>query len=173
MRAGIVGFAIVALAGVGAAQPGGFTSDEGGYSVKFPGAPKVTEKTANTGVGELKVTVATYANPDGSVFMVSFTDFPEAATKPDNHATLLDGIRDGVVKGRDGKVVGDEKNGKFGPDKLPGREFTVDKDKGKQRIKFRVVVRDGRVYQLAAIGTPEFANGKDATAFLESFELNK
>ena len=77
------------------------------------------------------------------------------------------------MKGRDGKLVGDEKTIQFGADKWPGREFTVDKDKGKQRIKFRVVIRNNRVYQVVAIGTAEFANGKDATAFLESFELTK
>ncbi len=170
MRAAIVGCALVAFAGVVVAQPDSYSSDKGGYSIKFPGVPKVTEQTAKTAVGELKVIAAIYANADGSVFMVSYTDFPDAATKVENHATLLDGIRDGV-KGRDGKLVGDEKSGKFGPDKLPGREFTV--DKGKQRIKFRVVLRDRRVYQLAAIGTADFATGKDAAAFIESFELSK
>ena len=172
MRAAVVGCALVAFAGAGVAQPGGFTSDEGGFRIKFPGAPKVTEPTAKSAVGDLKVTVAIYATADGSAFMVSYTDFPEAATKPDQLATLLDGIRD-KVKGRDGKLVGDEKTIQFGADKWPGREFTVDKDKGKQRIKFRVVIRNNRVYQVVAIGTAEFANGKDATAFLESFELTK
>ena len=172
MRAAAVGFALVAFAGVLVAQPGGFTSDEGGFRIKFPGAPKVTEPTAKSAVGDLKVTVATYANADGSTFMVSFADYPEAATKPDKLATLLDGIRDNV-KGRDGKLVGDDKSGPFGADKLPGREFTVDKEKAKQRIKFRVLIKDNRVYQVVAIGPTAFVNGKDATAFLESFELTK
>jgi hypothetical protein len=172
MRTAVIGFVLVAFAGAAFAQPDGYTSSAGMFTVKFPGAPKVNTQSTKTAVGDLKVTVATYANADGSVFMVSYTDFPETVTKPENHATLLDGIRDGV-KGSNGKLVGDEKNVKFGPDKLTGREFTVDKDKAKQRIKFLVVIRDGRVYQVAAIGTPEFANGKDATAFLESFELTK
>ena len=51
MRAAVVGFALVAFAGVVVAQPGGYSSDEGGYSIKFPGAPKVTEQTAKTAVG--------------------------------------------------------------------------------------------------------------------------
>lgn len=172
MRAIVIGLALVTFAGAAVARPDGYTSSEGMFTAAFPGTPKVTTTTEKTAVGDLSVTVATYANADGSVFMVSYTDFPEATTKPANHATLFDGIRDGV-KGRNGKLVGDEKNVKFGPDKLPGREFTVDKDKAKQRIKFRVVIRDSRVYQMAVIGSPEFADGKDATAFLESFELTK
>ena len=40
-------------------------------------------------------------------------------------------------------------------------------------MKFRVVLRDGRLYQVAVIGTASFVKGKDARAFLESFELVK
>ena len=149
-----------------------YSSDEGKFSVRFPNAPKVTEQTAKTAVGDLTVTVAVYANSDGSTLMVSFTDFPDAATKTENHATLFNGIRDGI-KGNNGKLVGDEKNLTFGPDKLPFREFVVDKDKPKQRIKCRVILRDNRVYQLVVIGTADFTGGKEATAFLESFELTK
>ncbi len=168
MKAVSAGFVLLAIAGAVAAQPGAYPSEEGKYSVRLPGPPKVTEQTAKTAIGELKVTVAVFANADGNVFMVSFTDFPESATKPANYATLLAGIRNGV-KGDTGKLVGDEKSLSFGPNKLPLREFVV--DKGKQRIKCRVILRDNRVYQLAVIGTPDFAGGKDATAFLESFEL--
>lgn len=171
MKVTVVGFALLAVAVPVAAQPSAYSSDEGKFSIKFPGAPKVTEQTAKSAIGELKVTAAVYANSDGSLFMVSYTDFPEAATKPANHETLLNGIRDHVKGG--GKLVGDEKNLTFGPDKLPYREFVVDKDKPKQRIKCRVIVRGERVYQLAVIGTTDFANGKEATAFLESFELTK
>jgi hypothetical protein len=169
MRAVGAGFALVVLAGSVVAQPGAYSSDEGRYSVRFPGPPKVTEQTAKTALGELKVTVAVFANSDGHTFIVSFTDFPESATKLASHATLLDGIRDGV-KGSGGKLIAEEKKLTFGPNKLPSREFVVEKDK-KQRVKCRVILRDNRVYQLAVIGTAAFTGGKDATSFLESFEL--
>lgn len=86
MRAAVASLVLLAFAGPVVAQPVVHSPNEGKYSVKFPGAPKLTEQTANTAVGDLKVAVAVYANSDGSVFMVSFTDFPEAATKPANHA---------------------------------------------------------------------------------------
>ncbi len=171
MKPILVGIILAACTSTALADHERYTSEDGKFAVDFPGAPKVAiPQTAKSAVGNLKVYVTTYANSDGNTFMVSYTDFPDSATKPDNLDTLFDGIRDGV-KGRDGKV-GDEKNIKFGPGKLPGRDFTVEKDK-KQRIRYRVVVRDNRVYQVAAIGSPEFASGKAATAFLESFELTK
>lgn len=170
MRALLAGFVFLASSGLTAAQPGAHSDADGKYRVKFPGAPRLSTKDANTAVGDLQVAVAVYANSDGGVLMVSYTDFPESATKPANHGTLFDGIRDGVKGG--GKLVSDEKNLTYGPDKLPFREFVVEKDR-KQRIRCRVILRDNRVYQLAVIGTAEFVGGKEATAFLESFELTK
>jgi hypothetical protein len=172
MRAALLGVVFVLGGGSALAQPKGvYSSEEGKYSVKFPGEPKVSTKKTRSDLGELKVVIATYATADGNAYMVSYTDFPAAATKPENRGTLYDGVRDGV-KGRDGKLVS-EKEIEFGPDKLPGREVVVDKGKGKQRVKFRVVLRDDRLYQVLVTGTTEFVGGKDATRFLESLELTK
>ncbi len=172
MRTAILSVAFIAASGVSFAQPGGgYSSTEGKYTVKFPGEPRVTTKTAKTAVGELKVVTAVFATSDGNVYLVSYTDFPAVATKPENRGTLYEGVRDGL-KGRDGKVVSD-KEIEFGLDKLPGRELIVDKDKGKQRMKFRVFLRDNRLYQVAVIGTADFVAGKDAAGFLKSMELTK
>ena len=78
----VVGLALVAVAGLALAQQGAYSSEQGKYRAKFPGAPKESEATAKSALGDLKVTTATYANSDGGTFLVSFTDFPEAATKP-------------------------------------------------------------------------------------------
>ena len=83
---------------------------------------------------------------------------------------FFDGVVSGV-KGKDGKVVGEEKVLEFGQDKLPGRELVV--DKGKQRIRFRAVLRDTRLYQVAVIGTAAFVAGRDASGFIESLALTK
>jgi hypothetical protein len=170
MRAAVVGLALVALAaaqGARAAEP--YQSPDGNYKVRFPKEPKVTTQTPRTDVGALQVTVATYATSDGNVYMVSFTDFPATAAKPENHASLFAGVIEGV-KGT-GKVAGEIKETPFGPDKLPAREFVV--DKGKQRVRVRVILSGVRLYQVAAVGTADFATGKDATLFFDSFELTK
>lgn len=149
-----------------------FTSTDGKYAVKFPGKPKIAPaQTAKSALGDLQVNVATFATADASVFMVSYTDFPAAAVKPENRATLFDGVRDGL-KGSKGTVTTD-KDAAFGADKLPGRELVIDKDGGKGRVRVRVVLRDNRLYQVAVIGSAEFVSGKDATAFLDSLELTK
>lgn len=170
MRTVVAGVVLVALVVGARAQPRGeYVSDAGAYKVRFPNTPKVTSPTTKTAVGELKVTIATYANADGSVYLVSHTDYPATATKPENHATLLDGVRDGMKAG--GTLVGNELAFAFGPDKLPAREFVLDKNK--QRVKVRLILNSGRLYQLAAVGTDKFVTGKDVTLFLDSFEITK
>lgn len=171
IRSWFVAAAIVLIAAPVGAQPKGepFAPKDGRFSVRFPGMPKELTQTAKSPIGDLKVFTATYANSDGNAFMVSYTDFPEGAAKSENRGTLFDGVREGL-KGKDGKLL-DEKEVEVGPDKLPGRDIVIEKDK--KRMKFRVVLRDSRLYQVAAIGTTSFVNGKDATAFLASFELTK
>ncbi|MBY0461091.1 MAG: hypothetical protein K2V38_27535 [Gemmataceae bacterium] len=164
--------ALVLASGRAEAQPKDpFTSPEGKYAVKFPGKPKLTAPVAKSAIGDLTVHTALYAAADGSAYTASYTDFPRDAVKAENLKTFFDGVRDGI-KGTKGEVVS-EKEIVFGPDKLPGRELVVEKEKGKQRIKVRVVLRDNRLYQWAVLGTPEFVAGGDATAFLDSLELTK
>src|SRR5262249_44070682 len=134
----------------------------------FPGEPKESTQKTKTPLGELKVFSATWANADSNAFLVSYTDFPAGTAKPADRDTLYDGARDALAK--DGKVLS-EKKVEVGADKLPGREVEI--EKGKQRMRFRFVLRDDRLYQVAVVGTPSFVEGKDATAFLESFELKK
>jgi hypothetical protein len=146
-----------------------FAPKGGGYTICYPGKPRESTQTAKTMIGDVKITTATYATSDGNVYMVSYNDFPEGATKPENRNSLYDGVREGI-KGRDGKLIGEEVLA-FGADKLPGREYVI--DKGKQRMKFRVVLRDNRMYQVAVIGTNNFVAGKEAKSFLDSFALTK
>lgn len=143
-------------------------SAAGRYKATFPGAPKESEQKAKSAVGELKVVSTLYATSDGYVYLLSYTDFPVGATKPENRGALFDSVRE-AVRTRDGKVVGAEKEIAFGPDKLPGREFTV--DKGKQRTRYRIVLSGSRLYQQAVIGPADHVSGPDANTFFDSFEL--
>ncbi|MBY0513331.1 MAG: hypothetical protein K2P78_05405 [Gemmataceae bacterium] len=160
--------ALLAAAGLASAQPAGeaFRPKDGGFAVSFPGKPKENTQSARTAVAELKVYTATVATPDGNVFLVSYTDFPKDTVKPETRAALYDGVREGLKK--DGRLVS-EKDLTLGPDKLPAREVVVDKNK--QVARFRVVARGDRLFQVAVVGTDEFVNGKDAAAFLDSFEI--
>jgi hypothetical protein len=148
-----------------------YTPKEGNFLIRFPGKPKVTTQTTKSPIGDVKVFTATYATSDGNVYMVSYSDLPAGATKPENLSTLFEGVREGA-KGKDGEVLVSERF-EFGPDKLPGYELELKKEKGNQRVKFKVIVRDNRLFQLAVVGSKDFAQGNEAAAFLKSFTLSK
>jgi hypothetical protein len=146
-----------------------YTSKDGRFTVKFPGKPKESEKTTATALGEVAVVTASYATAGGNVFLVTSSEFPAEATKPERLGTLFDGVRESL-KGKDGQVLSDE-SVMVGKDRWPGRDVEI--EKGKLRMRFRLVVRDDRLYQVAVLGTKSFATGKDATTFIESFEPTK
>jgi hypothetical protein len=138
----------------------------GKFSVRFPGAPKESTRKARSAVGELKVFAATFAADENRVYVVSYTDFPAGTATPETRRALLDGARDGL-KGKEG-VVRSETDVEA---KYPGRD--VELEKGEQRVRARLVLRGDRLYQVAVVGTPAFTSGKEASAFLESFDLTK
>ena len=158
-----------ALSGQAPVEP--YSPKDGNFTVRFPGKPKESTGSTKTPLGDLSVFTATYATSDGNIFMISYTDFPPEAAKADARDTLYDGVRD-ELKGKDGKVLADKAKD-IGPKKLAGRDIDIERDKGKQRLRFRVVLHDGRLFQAAVIGTPKFVESKDAAAFLDSFEVTK
>ncbi|HEV3387120.1 MAG TPA: hypothetical protein VG097_20035 [Gemmata sp.] len=138
----------------------------GNFTIRFPAKPKESTQKAKSPIGEVDVFAATCATNDGNVYMVSYSDLPEKATRKENLDTLFEGVREGA-KG-DGTVRVCDKI-EFGPMKLPGRELKLMKDK--QWVRMYAIVRDNRLYQIAAVGSQSFAEGKEANAFLESFQL--
>lgn len=170
LTAGLV--ALLADRPAPAQQPPGevFRSKEGQFSVRFPGKPKENTQTAKGPAGDLTVYTATFATTEGNVYLVSYTDFPQGTVRPEDHQRMFDGVRDGLK--RDGKVLS-EVALSVGPEKLPGREIVIEKEKPKQLVRVRVMIRDHRFYQVAVVGSDAFVKGKEATAFLDSFEVTK
>lgn len=174
----ISGFALVALCAAVAAQPGGdpFQPNNQSFSVRFPlkskEVPAEKTQTVSSDLGELKVYTAAYATSSGDVYLVSSTKFP-AEIKPETHDAIYEGVRDGLKK--DGEVKSEKKDATLKSDNLPMREFVIEKgkDKSKQTLRFRVLIRGDRLYQVAVVGDDKFVTGKDADAFLDSFVVTK
>ena len=170
MRRAAVVLALLCVTAARAQPEGVDVSPKGGrFKVRFPGKPEEKSQKAKTPLGELTVYTATFATPDGGVYLVSHVDYPAAAAAPAEHETLLNGARDGL-KGKDGKVVTEAKVA-LGADAAAGREVVV--DRGKVQLRYRLFVRDNRLYQVGTVGTGGFVTGKAATEFLDSFELVK
>ena len=153
-----------------------YSPKNGNFSIEFPGKPKETTQTTKVQNGDVKVSIATYVTADGNVYMVSYSDLPANATKPENLDTLFEGVREGAKgkdKDKEGTIESDE-SFEFA-DKYPGHklEFRKDLASGKQYVTLWVIVRENRLFQIAVVGTQDFRKSKEATAFLDSFRLTK
>jgi hypothetical protein len=143
----------------------------GNFTIRFPGKPKESTQKAKSPIGEVDVFAATYATNDGNVFMVSYSDLPPAATKKENQNSLIDGVRDGILgKEKDVRILEDVEF-KFGADELFGHKLLVRKDKSEQYVVMWIIVRENRLYQIAAVGSKKFSESKETIAFLESFQV--
>ena len=157
-----------------------FKSTEGGFTVVFPGTPKLEEKTANTGIGPVKTHLAILETAS-EVYYVSYVDLPAGLETPEEIKAGLDSSRDGAIAG--GHRLISESNVTISG--VDGRELLMEKNG--LIIRGRFFYLKQRLYQVI-FGTPAtlaFRNGKsspnpadrteryEATSkrFFESFKL--
>ena len=143
-----------------------YTSKDGKFAIQFPAGTK--PKTETKKAGDLDLHGASVFDAD-KIYIVLYIDLPDAV-KALPAKTVLDGVVQGAVKDGGGKLES-SKDITYGKDKFPGREVVVDKDGNK--VKSRFVLAGQRVYAVLVGGPKEFATGKDAAKYLDSFEITK
>ena len=137
-----------------------FSSAEGKFKVLFPGTPKSEKRAA----GPMTLT-AHGAEVRNGVYMVSYGDLP--AGSPFDYSKSIQGMA-----------------GPWGGNVLSETDVTVEGAKGKgfemevtsPRKGYatgRIVVINGRLYQIFALGSDMRASNADVQKFLDSFKLIK
>ena len=124
------GFAAPSCRGPDANRSANWTvnvSKAGGFSVAMPGTPTESKKPVKTAKGQLVVTMLVAEGRQDSLFVVSYSDFPEAEVKKETVDVGLDNIRDGYCQCCPRQTFRSEKAIKLAA-KYPGRELVVEKD---------------------------------------------
>jgi len=105
-----------------------------------------------------------------AAYMLMVSPLPKKidVTSKDDVKTILDGGRDGTVKGLNGKLVSD-KDVKIG--KYPGREVAVDTTLG--LYKARIYLTAEKMIQVIVLGPKEFAEGADSKKFMDSLKVDE
>lgn len=137
---------------------------DAGFKVAMPMAPMERKQQVKTATGALNVVLYIAEGRQGSVFVVSHTDYPEGELKKGPVEKRLDHARDGAVVSVGGKLRSEQ------PIKLkgfPGRELIVEKN-GEATARMRLFLVNRRLYQVMVLGA---APAKDASLFLASFDL--
>src|SRR5438874_244490 len=143
-----------------------YTSEDGKYAVSFLAKARYRS-------GSIKESGITSpfieAKVKDNYQKVMHFDLPEAARDVATDK-LFDGGVDGEVNKTKGKLLS-SKDLKWGPDKLPARDFVL--EIGKHTTRYRIIRNDLRFYILIAGGPDEYGTGDEAKAFFDSFELTK
>ena len=161
---------ILILSGLTAGAEDGkkFTPKDGSYTVAFPAGSKVKTQEQEAGTGVV-VSLSMVVDAKDRVYGVMHLALPESARGVPSK-TLLDAGQNGALQKCGGNLLKSE-DITFGMEKHPGRDLLVEKDGSKLRAKLIVV--PPRVFIVLVGGPKEYATSKEATGFLDSFEIAK
>jgi len=146
-----------------------FKSDEGKFSIRLPGKPE--HEVVEVGTGKGKQHQFTLDTPHGA-YLVSYQDNPNLqGSSPKQLAAALETGRDRCKETFQGELL--ESKSTTLNKTHPGLNFrcSIPDAKGEANCRFYMV--GTRLYQIMAIGLPEFANSKEAARVMDSFKLLK
>ncbi len=150
-----------------------YRSPDGAFTAEFPAAPTKETKTIETDIGKIPYTTVMAELYDGQVaFGVAYNVYPEEIRQA-NPQSVLDGARDGATESLKGKLVGETR---LTIDGYPGREFTIVKEKGDEKMFFhaRIFLIDRRLYQLQVVRVGEHpVDIADVVRFMAQFKPEK
>lgn len=157
--------ALVALAGCPAPPPWEFVSKEHKFRVRFGSEPEVfdqpdaflSSKIFTVKGAHGSYTVRTYALPIT----------PDAAARESEK--LLSEARADLLRSVGGTETAGEPIALAG--KYPGRAFTASAANPPGVLRARVYLVGTRLYKVSVFGTADYANAREADAFLESFMI--
>lgn len=154
----------------GCQQPGWqeFRCEEGGFSALLPGTPAKVTHRVDSPAGPLDIQVFTLEHRRFT-YVLSYTDYPEAALQAKTPEDILNGARQGAVANVQGRLVS-ETALRLSP--YPGREAVIAVPDGHQ-VRLRFFLVKNRLYQ-AGVATPkDRTHDPEVTRFLESFTIRQ
>ena len=145
-------------------------SEEGDFSIRFPGEPKPSKQEVATAAGKVTVYMLSLDTDKGkTAYMVTYNEMP----LPKDGEAALDAARDGTLTPLKAKVISEKKLSLAGN---PGREFvcTCKVQKREATMHNRIYLAAGRMYQLRVVALADSpVKDEDIKKFFESFALPK
>ncbi|BAZ79772.1 hypothetical protein NIES73_10180 [Sphaerospermopsis kisseleviana NIES-73] len=151
-----------------------FSSQEGGFSILFPGSPTVTKQKIKNKTGEVEVNLFIVERPQEDVkYTVAYIDYPEEyieLLKRNNQVeAAIDTGKKTALENAKGTLISEEQmslEGHF------GKEVNYTKP-GDKIVKQRIFLVDRRLYQVSAETTTKMQKflTKSISGFCDSFKL--
>jgi len=147
------------------------TSENGRFSILFPGTPKEQKQQTDSPLGKLNV-YSLMVEPNAKLaYLVSWNDYP-AVIKDDDPQDVLARVRDGNNQFLKGKLIADKKLS-IGKEKHPAREIEFEFPFMGDTFIYRanVMLVDNRLYQVVMIGSKEVTHSDAADDYFRSLKL--
>jgi len=145
-----------------------YASQDGRFTVDFPGTPKQAKEPRQTKFGRVDAQLVILAPDKGVFYGVAYLDYPESVLKAHGADELLDGASDSALKGvKGGRVEGQEKLTLSGN---PGRQLTIGAP-GNLRLTVRIYLVKTRLYQVISSVSKDKEKEAEPKRFLESFKI--
>jgi hypothetical protein len=167
-------FLIVSVGAVVTSSQGGdwkpFSPKDGAFSVQMPGTPNEHKKAVKSGTGATEVILFEVTlRPGENTYAVGYSEYPKEMIKAGTEDKRLDNARDAAKTTSKGKL---KREKSLLLDTYPGRELLLEID-DKKAVKLRLYAVNNRLYEIVAVGSPEFVASAETLKFLESFKLGK
>lgn len=143
-----------------------FVSDEGNFSINFPGTPTEETQSVPTEVGNIEMVTFMYEKSATEVYMVAYSDYPSALIELSNAKDLLGGAKDGAL-GTYGATVSTEKD--ITVDGNPGMYFKANSDS--YYVTYEIYLVENRLYQIVILKDGAYATEDDYNKFTKTFKL--
>jgi len=144
-----------------------YHSEEGRFSVLFPGEPESKTEQVETPAGTLEFVMHS-AGSKKTGFVVAYVDYSHEVMKNADAKKMLDGARDGAVRNVNGRL---EKEKVLDFHGKPGRELEIIVPK-KAIIKARLILIGNRLYQMMAISQSSGILEEKTPEFFDSFRVD-
>lgn len=147
-----------------------FRSEEGKFTIEFPGIPQHQETNVGKKPEEQTIQHQYVIPGENGIYLVSYQDNPNliTASKEKIEEALTLGIGS-LITSFGGKQL-DLKDIMLS-NKHPGKELRVSIPAAKGEAKCRLYLVGPRLYQVMAVGIPEFVTSDQSTEVLDSFGL--
>ncbi len=155
-------------AGAAADEPTApYVNVEGGYVAFFPVGAEIKEKTIDVPGGLKQYLTTAIVKDKQRTYVVSYTPHQKGVLKAPARATLELGEKAVLAAAKTTLVSA--KGLTLGKEKYPARDVLSVRDKNETRTRF--IAADPVLYTLVVGGPKEFASGKEAADFFDTFEF--
>lgn len=143
-----------------------FVSEEGGFSVNFPGEPTFQSEPVDTAAGQITMNGYIYEESASRVFMINYSDFPESLIADDPRGMLQD-EKVGALESLGEYTIDDEMELTLNGN--PGLYYKA--SAGEYYSITSTYLVENRLYQLIILSSGDYPSGDVADSFFGSFKF--